>query len=415
MNASQAEVVATGDHDPAFATGLTVSKGKQSVSPEKANPTITVEDDAYHIVKGPAETQADRSYEKARATSGPQHTITGLPADTLTTAWTVAEPTLIGSSNQGSSAKWLEEASDKYRRLAKLHDKFFRVLTRLKSERDAINPKFQNLDVALNELSRVLEALVDHENAKFDYKIWKSACDRFDAGRQSFTEQIQAVDNQEQRLESVLEKLARLEPEILQAMDYYFKNARYTDNDASATSSSRSRSPPPVLQTRSPSPGAHDFDAPPYLPQSREGILPAFLRDIPWSEKRERLGPFIEDLVKLDGKRELIEDWVGKIPLSKGGLAPEPVEFEHEISSAKSEPEWAYVQFTGDITGDYVLVDANPEFAPNGDPQEPQPPSLLKRMLRRVVSDSALNAGFGEVSKPSSRGSRQMYRNTEAD
>lgn len=415
MNASTGELAASSDQRSSLPSAPVTSTEADSPSLPQSTAATTANEGPHNVAKDLSETPAGRSFEDTQPGLEDDKLDTKTQARALAAAGSTAEPIPAASKSQENAANWLREAFDKYKTITKLHHKFFGAQTRLNAERDAVDPKLDNLERTLGEISQLLEQVDQFQSTELDQGVWKRARDQFSAARQSFRNQVHAVDNREQRLGRLVSKLAKLEPEFLQVMDAYFKGAKLGFDEASSSRSSRSRSPSWVLEPHSPRPesedgelGVKEFGAPSYLPRNAHGMLPEFLRDIDWTEKRQQ----IEDLVKIDGKRELIEDWVGKIPRSKGGLAPEP--FEHEISSAKSEPEWGYIQFTGDITADYVIVQSDMEFAPNGRAPEPRP-GLLQSMLRKTVSDSDLNAAFRQVSKPSSRGSRQMYRSPEVE
>lgn len=389
----------------------------------------------------------------------------------------------------------LGEAFDMYKRILKLQHKFFEAHTRLNSERDAIKPRLDRLNETLSYLGDLLGRFADSGCSKSEDTLWSNACVQFRAGRQSFQDQMHVVDDQEQQIDNVLYRLAKLEPEFLQVMNEYFKDEEHLQARPSPPSSLRSRSSSRTLDPleqqyydkrddvralkerlidrrahfqvpsdmrptttasstadqyvqsaafqkwenehegileellaaeeqlatlwrqcqdanfdvgmlETESPGAAEPsllsrtvgqreaeptqpDIPPFLPQDRHGVLPDFLQDIDWGKQRERIVPYIEEVTKLTGKREFIEDWVNRLKAEP----PEAVEFEHSVSPLKSQPEWNYVRRAADdkaIADDYVLVSKQSRNALNGTPE-----GFVKRFVRRVRSDGALNAVLG--------------------
>ncbi|KAK3712231.1 hypothetical protein LTR37_009093 [Vermiconidia calcicola] len=146
--------------------------------------------------------------------------------------------------------------------------------------------------------------------------------------------------------------------------------------------------------------GKIELNEPPFLPHDHHGLLPRFLRTFRWPERGVSGTRLTGELTKLAEKREDIEKWVAKLPLGKGMASasgngyPPVVEFEHTVSSSKSDPAWMTVTRTpGDELvsndKDYVMIpDNSSSMAPNGEAVEP---TGLRRVLRRWKSFDALS------------------------
>lgn len=430
-----------------------------------------------------------------------------------------AAPVSTSHAGDRTASIWPGQAFQIYNKIAKLQHKFFGIHTRLNSERDALRPRLNNMNEALSNLGQLLEQSFPCEIPASNEYLWKTAHDQFVTSQQSFEDQIQLIDDLEQRLGKLLYRLAKTEPEFLQVVDACFKRERQGEDGASTTGSFNSRSSSLLLNSleqqyydkrgdvrllrerlinhkadlqalldeqavslasttgddnlrptasqkqleieqkailkelhiaeeemvlfwnqcqnakldvgeldmenhlteRATAQSADrdlqeselvDLDLPPFLPNDHHGSLPGFLRDIGWSTRPERFLPYIEGLAKYARKRQFIEDWVGKVPLSKFA-SPGPIEFEHKITSPKSEPDWAYLHWISDDVGlatDYIMVEKEDEAAPDGAILESREPGFVQRMLRRVMSDGTLGTRGGLVSKPSNRGSRQMHQ-----
>ncbi|KAK3719954.1 hypothetical protein LTR37_004077 [Vermiconidia calcicola] len=143
-----------------------------------------------------------------------------------------------------------------------------------------------------------------------------------------------------------------------------------------------------------------DLNEPPFLLHDHHGFLPRFLRNLRWPQREVSATPLIGELTKFAEKRDGIEKWVAKLPLGRerafasGDGYPPLVEFEHTLSSSKSDPAWMTVtrRPSDDLASndkDYVMIpDNSSRMAPNGEALEP---TGLRRVLRRWKSYDALS------------------------
>lgn len=117
--------------------------------------------------------------------------------------------------------------------------------------------------------------------------------------------------------------------------------------------------------------------------ESSEPARPPFppnARGISWPKIPELAFPGLPKFMTSPIKREVIEEWVRKIPEAP----PRAVEWQHAVSQA-DEPEWAFLNEV-----DFATVNTENESAPNGAPLVVR--GRWPHVRPRSRSDSALDA-----------------------
>ena len=146
--------------------------------------------------------------------------------------------------------------------------------------------------------------------------------------------------------------------------------------------------------------GTIELDSPPFLPLNTHGLAPHFLKDFRWPQRGAFTASPIPDLTDFAEKRDLIEKWMGKLPWGKEVVfganvdSMPAVEFDHTVSTPKSDQEWSSVhRIPDDIVSfkSYVMVSAEKRIAPNGEPLQQ---AEFRKVLRAWKSDEALGQGI---------------------
>lgn len=111
----------------------------------------------------------------------------------------------------------------KYRKLAKIQNKFFTLQTTLKVERDKLQANSRSLTASQNQLKDSLSTSRSSKKRRSSReKKSRDAYDRSVAEHSAFQRQLQRVNDLEQDLSKLEFKLAKQQPELLQIVVNYF-------------------------------------------------------------------------------------------------------------------------------------------------------------------------------------------------
>lgn len=188
------------------------------------------------------------------------------------------------------------------------------------------------------------------------------------------------------------------------------------------------------------------LDAPPFLRLDSDGMVSRLFKDFRWPTRGGFVPPLFPDVQDLAGKREFIENWVGKIPDTIFGSGDEPsaatergslvppsfpdlpdlaskrdfleslvgkipdlilgsvgeqsaaTPFAHTVGPSKHERDWQTVdRAQEDVTKDYVIIHSEQTTTPSEDGLKRRG---SRKVLRRWKSDDALTDSTRRDSQP---------------